>query len=422
MLSLGSSLSRPSISKKSIVKDNLLLRHDYTNHGVHQVSTGAAYFDGDDYIETADFQSTIQGSFTWSFWIKADDGHPAADDIILGVQGSSSADVFRLLIHSPGGDSGKITVDHHSNNDPVAYKTNSAVFSDGINDWKHIAIVVGFKEGSDTDYKIYVDGVEEAGTATNALSSGNHKIFGSNSKPIYIGGHNNNGTLESPFAGYICNVGIWSRVLSQEEIKSIMWKKYAELTSDEKSSMVSWWNLDSVIASTTTGVHYVYDNHFGDGDELGSELSPNVNFDSDIVGWDDYSSGTASYDSSAKALKLTNNGTNQWMGKTTDNIAGIAANSKYLVTGRVYIPTGWSGGDIHFEEGGSLVGAGEEGHIKADEENLDTWQDMKIVVDTASDTGGRIYIKSQSTPDDGDYILVDSISIKKINGNPGKLQ
>ena len=110
------------------------------------------------------------------------------------------------------------------------------------------------------------------------------------------------------------------------------------------------------------------------------------------------------------------------MGKPTDNIAGIAANSKYLVTGRVYIPTGWSGGDIHFEEGGSLVGAGEEGHIKADEENLDTWQDMKIVVDTASDTGGRIYIKSQSTPDDGDYILVDSISIKKINGNPGKLQ
>ena len=209
MLSLGSSLSKPSVSKKSIVKDNLLLRHDYTNHGVHQVSTGAAYFDGDDYIETADFQSTIQGSFTWSFWIKADDGHPAADDIILGVQGSSSADVFRLLIHSPGGDSGKITVDHHSNNDPVAYKTNSAVFSDGINDWKHIAIVVGFKEGSDTDYKIYVDGVEEAGTATNALSSGNHKIFGSNSKPIYIGGHNNNGTLESPFAGYICNVGIW---------------------------------------------------------------------------------------------------------------------------------------------------------------------------------------------------------------------
>lgn len=47
MLSLGSSLSRPLISKKSIVKDNLVLKHDYTNYGIHQVSTGAADINSD---------------------------------------------------------------------------------------------------------------------------------------------------------------------------------------------------------------------------------------------------------------------------------------------------------------------------------------------------------------------------------------
>ena len=46
-------------------------------------------------------------------------------------------------------------------------------------------------------------------------------------------------------------------------------KNYAGLTSSEKEDLVSWWNLDSVITDTTT---FVYDNHHGDGDTLGSEL------------------------------------------------------------------------------------------------------------------------------------------------------
>ena len=46
-------------------------------------------------------------------------------------------------------------------------------------------------------------------------------------------------------------------------------KNYAGLTASEKTDLVSWWNLDSVIPDSTT---LVYDNHHGGGEILGSEL------------------------------------------------------------------------------------------------------------------------------------------------------
>ena len=45
--------------------------------------------------------------------------------------------------------------------------------------------------------------------------------------------------------GYICNAGIWSSVLTQAQIKSIMNKNYAGLTDSEKTNLVSWWNLSA---------------------------------------------------------------------------------------------------------------------------------------------------------------------------------
>jgi hypothetical protein len=39
-------------------------------------------------------------------------------------------------------------------------------------------------------------------------------------------------------------------LLTQAEIKSIMWKNYVGLTDSEKTNLVSWWNLDYNIGST----------------------------------------------------------------------------------------------------------------------------------------------------------------------------
>tara|TARA_R100000234_G_C4922126_1_gene144614 strand:- start:44 stop:682 length:639 start_codon:yes stop_codon:yes gene_type:complete len=103
--------------------------------------------------------------------------------------------------------------------------------------------------------------------------------------------------------GNMCNVGIWSgKALTQAEIKSIMWKNYAGLTSAEKTSLVSWWNLDSTISedyaatsesdgdpSTISGL--TLDNH----DTTFTEVSvTNSDFTSGsgttITGWDNENS------------------------------------------------------------------------------------------------------------------------------------
>jgi len=302
-------------------------------------------------------------------------------------------------------DSSKIEIaidDGGSNTESISGALNT-------NQWYHVCAVF---DRSDKQF-LYIDGVlVDSDDITSENLTLNH------SDSVLIGRRDTTGY---DFQGYICNVGYWNAALTQPQVKSIMNKDYASLSASEKEDLVSWWNLDSIIANTTQGVSYVYDNHFGGGSELGSELSPNVNFSSNITGWSDYNSGTVSYDSDNQALKATNDGTNTWLGMTTDAVVG-EANSKYLVTGRVYIPTGWSGGDIEFNEGGSFGGGGDEAFARAIEENLDQWQDASMVFDTAADTSGKIYIRCESNPDSGDYVLIDNISIKKINGNPGKLQ
>ena len=414
MLGLGSNLTKGGAGAKTIVTDNLVLKHGYAVNSVQPLSDGAADINADaaanEYIDVGAIPITTN-DVTMSAWVYVTEFVDYAG--VISNRMSSGA-YQGIGIRTLNENTFSLAIDEATDG-----LTSSISGVKNTNQWYHVCGVID-RDGSQY---LYVDGVlEDSDDISDKADSLTH------TENVFIG--KNYGTTE--FRGYICNVGYWNRVLTQAEVKSIMNKNYADLTTAEKTSLVSWWNLDSnaVIASTTAASgdspgHFVYDNHFGGGDELGSELSPNVNFDSGITGWTDYASGTASYDSSTKALKLTNDSTNTWMGMTTDNVAGIATNSKYLMTGRVYMPTGWSGGDIHFTEGDSLgSGAADSSNafVYAVDENLDQWQDCKTVFETTSDAAGRIYIRSQSTPDDGDYILLDNLSIKKINGNPGKLQ
>ena len=62
------------------------------------------------------------------------------------------------------------------------------------------------------------------------------------------------------------NIGIWTRVLSQEEINNVMWKNYAGLNTQEKQDLAAWYNLDSEVGSDgNAGSGYVLDEHSGAG-------------------------------------------------------------------------------------------------------------------------------------------------------------
>jgi len=233
MLGLSNNLSRPGIVAPGIVTNSLVLKHNYAAGGVVPVSDGAAFFDGtDDYIDTGtgiDLGSTTD--FTITCWAKAGDW---TSQMLMGKFVDSSN---RWYFTTNGSD--------------ILYFFSIAGAANGIvytgttaltnGEWTHIALVADRSENA----KGYINGVLD-----NTDTEGGGENF---DLDIDISSDFNIGKVSSDFfSGNICNVGIWSVALTQPQVKSIMWKNYAGLTSSETTNLVSWWNLDEETATDGT--------------------------------------------------------------------------------------------------------------------------------------------------------------------------
>ena len=253
----------------------------------------SAYFDGTgDYIDTGDtFQATLRADFSWSLWVKPDDGHPGTNDVLLGARNSSGEDLFYIVIHAAGdADAGKITIQHESDGDDASYKTDNAVFPNGACDWTHIAVRVNYTSGgADTSYNIYVNGYAVNGTLTNAVAHGDHADYTSDIN-FYIGGNNNNGSLANPFAGYIDEVALFRSHLSGAEIAAIYNNgRPFDLGNDlgdydQASNLKAYWKMfDGLFDDRVNGI--VHDNGISSGAPgYGTEMVTNQTFDND-TGW-----------------------------------------------------------------------------------------------------------------------------------------
>ena len=112
------------------------------------------------------------------------------------------------------------------------YNTLSYNATFTLNQWYHIAWV---NAGTGNSSKLYVDGVLVASkTWTVDITADTDKEFKIGSD--YSG--------NNEFNGNIAQVGWFSAVLTQEQIQSIKEKTYSELSSSEKTNLVSWWGLD----------------------------------------------------------------------------------------------------------------------------------------------------------------------------------
>lgn len=120
--------------------------------------------------------STFRGSYTISFWYKSADGrdsHRTNKTIVSVGGGESSPDYLYFAINSTG----LFSVLGSSNGGLFLELSLSQALADGAVDWHHIALTVTGGGGSNTVFKIYVNGVA-ATTATGlALSSTNHAAF-----------------------------------------------------------------------------------------------------------------------------------------------------------------------------------------------------------------------------------------------------
>ena len=218
------------------------MKHNYVVDSVVPVSDGAAYFNGtSDYIAIG-AKPVDTADATYCFWA------------LSGTTGDNRA------VFSHGSPKvGEFSINHDTTNQPLLYLNDNLYsywvdtgFADDSK-WHHWAVVVNVD--SMPGCKLYIDGVEitqgSVATEDTVTSYGNLEIGRSSS------------SLE--YEGYLCNFGVWAGLLDQAEIKSIMNKSYAELSSDEKSykgGLQAWWNLDVETATDgTAGSGGVKDSH-----------------------------------------------------------------------------------------------------------------------------------------------------------------
>lgn len=251
-LGLTSSLQSKKLITPGIVTDNLVLKHKYDAGSVVPCSNGAAFFDGT--TSNNSITTTLAGDtafkdtdFSMSAWIKR-------------ISNSEYQKVFYAS------DSTNIRVELYFKNDPAEASlilvlapkdgTTSAAYCHALTDWNgnydniwtHVAAT--YTAGST---KIYINGADDTDTSTTNTSTIDIDLTAT----VSIG---------EKFYGNICNAGLWTRVLTQPEIKSIMWKQYADLTTSEKTSITAWWNLDSEVGSDgNAGSGYVLDENAGAG-------------------------------------------------------------------------------------------------------------------------------------------------------------
>ena len=233
MLGLGNKLSKTStLVTPGIITDSLVMKHMYPAGAVQPLSDGAAYFNGSSYIEIATGALDISTTdFSVTAWIMP---HGNAEYDCVFAKRDSDNDGFQFDMRSGANAFGGAIDDADSTT--VSSAGSAGSIPDGT--WHHVCAVV------DRSDKItyYLDGAfsSESGSITSMGASVE------SSSPFVIGAKKYaNNTVAGQFNGYICNVGLWSRTLTQPEIKSIMWKQYADLTTSETSSLVSWWNLDT---------------------------------------------------------------------------------------------------------------------------------------------------------------------------------
>ena len=241
MLGLGASISKNKKLKKPIVKDNLVLKHNYMRGGVHQVSTGAAFFDGSsDYIQLP--SKFNHKKITVSAWIYVTTGGTTS---VIYESRDSTNQGFLFYVDS----NNKARIKAMGNVD----LTGTAGLP--VNNWVHACFTYDDSNPSSEGLKLY-----ENGFLMGAASEGDDVSL-TDSNNARIGG----GVLTASgyyFDGYICNVGIWDEVLTQAQVKSIMWKNYADLTSSETADLVSWYNLDEETnTSGGAGTGGVKDHH-----------------------------------------------------------------------------------------------------------------------------------------------------------------
>jgi len=351
------------------------------------IGAGSAYFDtsNTDYIDCGviDFDTN---DFSMVAWYNADS---LVDYSGIVTNRESSGTYIGSQIRVRGADIELIT-----DCGGISFETKTVAFVPIINRWTHVAATVD-RDGLQS---LYIDGTLQATTDISGQSS----VDLTHTDSLMIGKYIADNRY---FDGNICQVGIWSKALTQAQIQSVMEKTYEELTASEKTNLVSYWALDETIESSGTGASFVYDKV---DTSLGSELLTNGDF-SDTTSTDSSSSALAgwtneyTHNSNSKftisggACTLISDGTSTSMKqailtvgkvyKVTVNITDVTSGGIKIYTGSSTLPTNITTTGIH------------------------------TIYKTAEDSDLEVWRKSGVTSN----VTFDDIVVKEVQGNVGQL-
>jgi len=396
MIGLGLNATKTPTVNTNIVRDALVLRHDYKDRPVEPVSTGAAYFDegNDDYIAVGDIASLKpgDGSFSISCWVNVKSITETTTRWIVGkADGASVAagnsEGYGLYLGN-GGTLWSFFVSDGAQS-AIAVAPNTFI---AANQWQHLCATFN---GS-TLAEIYVDGVL---ANTSSVSAGASLGDIDVSDDFKIGKLTSASTTHN---GYICNVGYWNAVLTQPQVKSIMLKNYAALSASEKTNLVSWWNLDSTVEDLGTAV---YDNH---GGALGEEIVSNGDFSNGSTGWS----------KSSETTLFVSNGQLDIQSSSPSGEYGYAFSTINFVSGKSYL--------INFD----VISTDVTDHIRVGATN--DLEGNPVNIFGSGDIGlGSHSLVYLATADhaylgfggrnDMTTLVIDNVSVKLVNGNTGTL-
>ena len=248
-LGLKNSVKSSVLSTPGIIRDNLVLKHDYIADSVIPVSDGAASFDGtDDYIRTGFIPNYIHTNATSAFWVNMRDFNSSQ---VIGCHNSNR---WYMGFSSTGGFLGVQGANNSAS--PITITPTPVA-----NQWMHYAVVAN--GGTAT---LYINAV-----AQGTLSYTQDAAENPDTEFIIGASQDSSGNLTwAELDGYICNLGQWNVALTQAQIKSIMWKNYTDLTDSEKTNLQAWWNLDSNL-TTDGNKSWISDNH---DETFGSNITP----------------------------------------------------------------------------------------------------------------------------------------------------
>lgn len=232
---LGLGLTGAASARRQYVKDGLVLHHRYYNPpqtmDLSFPSNGSAVFNGtSDYvslgtdtigIETSSFTISYWAYITNTSWRSVQNRGTGSFGTTAGIQISSTTPAYTMYN----------TCIENASGDYINFSASSFT----ANVWQYHTLTFDTTTGTG---KLYFDGsLSETETNSNLIGEDftalDWQIGRSNQDTQHLDGN-------------LANVAFWNRALTSDEINSVMWKDYDNLSASEQSGLQAWYSLDDI--------------------------------------------------------------------------------------------------------------------------------------------------------------------------------